>query len=140
MAHGMAEDGLTFPGRKGWSEWGRQGRRRTGRGEREELVAHAVCVCVCARARAASLSCVGLFATPWTVAHQAPLSRNFPGKNTAAGCHFLFQGIFPGISLIDLYRICRESALLTSSWRFYNALTLSLYAHFYPGSRDTPAW
>ena len=32
--------------------------------------------------------------TPWTVAHQASLSMNFPGKNTGVGCHFLFQGIF----------------------------------------------
>ena len=32
--------------------------------------------------------------TPWTVAHQAPLSWDFPGKNTGAGCHFLLQGIF----------------------------------------------
>ena len=36
---------------------------------------------------------VGLFATPWTVAHQPPL--DFPGKNTGVGCHFLLQGIFP---------------------------------------------
>ena len=39
---------------------------------------------------------VRLFATPWTVAHQSPLSRlhcpcNFPGKNTWIGCHFLLQ-------------------------------------------------
>ena len=26
------------------------------------------------------------FGTPWTVAHQAPLSMNFPGKNTGVGC------------------------------------------------------
>ena len=32
--------------------------------------------------------------TPWTVACQASLSTGFPGKNTAVGCHFLFQGIF----------------------------------------------
>ena len=31
--------------------------------------------------------------TPWTVARQAPLSWDFPGKNTAVGCHFLLQGI-----------------------------------------------
>ena len=30
----------------------------------------------------------------WTVAHQAPLSMEFPGKNTGMGCHFLLQGIF----------------------------------------------
>ena len=41
-----------------------------------------------------SLSCVWLFATLWTVAHQASL-WDFPGKNTGASCHFLLQGIFP---------------------------------------------
>ena len=39
------------------------------------------------------LSHVRLFAT---VARQAPLSmENSPGKSTGAGCHFIFQGIFP---------------------------------------------
>ena len=33
-----------------------------------------------------------LFVTLWTVAHQAPLSRDSPGKNTAVGCHALLQG------------------------------------------------
>ena len=39
---------------------------------------------------------VQLFATPWTVACQAPLSMQFffPGKNTEVGCHFLLQEIF----------------------------------------------
>ena len=41
------------------------------------------------------LSPVQLFATPWTVAHQAPWSRDFPGMNTGVGCHSLLQGIFP---------------------------------------------
>ena len=40
-------------------------------------------------------SCVQLFATLCTVAHQAPLSMGFFGKNTGVGCHFLLQGIFP---------------------------------------------
>ena len=31
-------------------------------------------------------------ATPWTVARQAPLAMDFPGKNTGIGCHFLLQG------------------------------------------------
>ena len=34
-------------------------------------------------------------ATLWTIAHQAPLSMGFTGKNTGVGCHFLLQGIFP---------------------------------------------
>ena len=32
---------------------------------------------------------------PWTVTHQAPLSLEFPGKNTGVGSHSLLQGIFP---------------------------------------------
>ena len=32
--------------------------------------------------------------TPWTVACQAPLSMDSPGKNPGVGCHFLLQGIF----------------------------------------------
>ena len=38
---------------------------------------------------------VQLFATPWTVAYQAPPFLGFPGKNTEVGCHFLLQGLFP---------------------------------------------
>ena len=38
---------------------------------------------------------VRLFATPWTVAHQAPLSMaSIQSKNTGGGCHFLFLGLF----------------------------------------------
>ena len=40
-------------------------------------------------------SYVWLFATLWTVAHQAPLSLGFPGKNTGVDCHALRQAIFP---------------------------------------------
>ena len=36
------------------------------------IVCVCVCVCVCY-----SLSCVQLFANPWTVTHQAPLSMGF---------------------------------------------------------------
>ena len=38
---------------------------------------------------------VQLFAAQWTVAHQAPLPWDSPGKNTGVGCHALLQGIFP---------------------------------------------
>ena len=48
-----------------------------------------VCVCVCER-----LVVSNSFVTQWTVAHQAPLSMEFPVKTTM-GCHFLLQGIFP---------------------------------------------
>ena len=31
-------------------------------------------------------------ATPWTIAQQAPLSMDFPSKNTGLACHALLQG------------------------------------------------
>ena len=39
-------------------------------------------------------------ATPCTVAHQAPLSMDSPGKNTGVGCHALLQGFFPPLTLL----------------------------------------
>ena len=33
--------------------------------------------------------------TLWTVAHQAPVSTGFVGRNTGVGCHALLQVIFP---------------------------------------------
>ena len=51
------------------------------------LLLEPLCLCVCARVHAqCTLSCVLFFETPWTVAHQAPLSWDFPGKNTGVGC------------------------------------------------------
>ena len=57
------------------------------------------------------LSHIRFFATQWTVAHQTPLSMNFPGKNTRIGCHFFLQGIFPTqglkLSLVILLSILK---------------------------------
>ena len=39
-------------------------------------------------------SCVRLFATLQTAAHQASPSMRSSGKNTGMACHFLLQGIF----------------------------------------------
>ena len=41
------------------------------------------------------LSHVQLFATPWMVAYQAPLSMGFSRQEYWSGCHFLLQVIFP---------------------------------------------
>ena len=41
--------------------------------------------------RLSRFSRVWLRATPETAAHQAPPSRDSPGKNTGVGCHFLLQ-------------------------------------------------
>ena len=42
-----------------------------------------------------SFTCVQLFATPWTVAYQAPLSMGFSRQECWSGLPFLLQGIFP---------------------------------------------
>ena len=41
------------------------------------------------------LSCVQLFVTLWTVAHQALCPWDSPGKNTGVGFYFLLWAIFP---------------------------------------------
>ena len=48
---------------------------------------------LCMHAYSVVQSCPTLW-TPWTIIHQAPLSMDFPGKNTGAGCPFLLQGSF----------------------------------------------
>ena len=53
------------------------------------------------KAKVKSLSCAQLFVTP----------RDFPGKSTGMGCHFLLQGIFPTHgSKLDLPH-CRQMLL-----------------------------
>ena len=42
-----------------------------------------------------SLSCVWLFATPWTVAHQTPLPIEFSRKEYWSGLPFLYPGDIP---------------------------------------------
>ena len=50
-----------------------------------------VYVCVCTHAHALShLSHVRLFATPWTMAHQAPLSMRFSRQEYWSGLSFPF--------------------------------------------------
>ena len=63
-----------------------------------------------------SLSRVQLLATPWTAAHQAPLSMDFPGKSTGVGCHCLLRGkgmkecyfSRPRLGTGDLWLICQN--------------------------------
>ena len=63
-------------------------------------------------------------ATPWTVACQAPLWRDFPGKNIGVGCHFLLQGIF-------LTRVLNPHLLHLLHWQ---ADSLPLSHHVSPSS------
>ena len=39
-------------------------------------------------------------------------SRNFPGKNTGAGCHFLLQGLFPTQGLNHIFCIFSPGRLI----------------------------
>ena len=80
------------------------------------------------------LSCVRLFATPWTIACQALCPWDSPGKNTGVGCRFLLQGIFltqgSNLRLLPgrwiLYR-CTITELVTKGWQ--SSLALQAPAH-----------
>ena len=49
-------------------------------------------VCLCVKVKVKSLSCVRLFATPWTLQPTRLLRpRDSPGKSTGVGCHVLIS-------------------------------------------------
>ena len=52
---------------------------------------------------------VRFFATPWTVAHRAPLSMGFSSQEYWSGCHALLQGIFPTQGSNPGLPHCRQS-------------------------------
>ena len=78
------------------------------------------------------LSCVPLFATPWTVAHNAPLSTGFSGEDTGVGCIALLQGLFPtqgsNLGLLHLLHWPGRFFTTRASWEARN----------HPVSRDVP--
>ena len=53
-----------------------------------------ICVCVCVCCCCLVVKSCTTFVTPQIIDCQAPLSMDFPGKNTGVGCHFLLQVIF----------------------------------------------
>ena len=62
-----------------------------------------------------SLSCVRLFATPWTVTHQAPLSMGFSRQEYWSGLPFPSPGdlFHPGIK-------CKTCLLCLLCWQVYS--------------------
>ena len=70
-----------------------------------------------------SLSLVWLFMTPWTAAHQAPLSKGFPRQEYWSGLPFPSQGIFltqesnPGLLHCRQILVLQMESLLTELWR-----------------------
>ena len=63
-----------------------------------------------------TLNHVRLFAPPWTVAVQAPLSVGFSRQEYWSGCHFLLQGIFPTQGSNPCLLHCRWIIYLLSHW------------------------
>ena len=55
------------------------------------------------------------FVTPWTIPFRLLCPWDFPGKNTAVGCHFLLQGIF----LTQGSKLC----FLHCRWVIYQSAT-----------------
>ena len=62
------------------------------------------------------LSHVRLFATPWTVACQAPLWDS-PGQNTGVGCHFIPKGSFWPRDWTCISYVDRQILYRWATWR-----------------------
>ena len=79
---------------------GRRGDYVLGEVHESSLLSFVVNFCVCAQ----SSSCVRLFGTPWTVAHQAPLSKGFSSQEYWSGLPFFPPGAVsdPGIESASL--------------------------------------
>ena len=69
------------------------------------------CMCMCY-----SLSCVRLFAIPWTVARQAPLSIEFSRKECWSGLPFPSLGDLPDPGNLGVLHCSRRSLLKYNVW------------------------
>ena len=76
-----------------------------------------------------SLSHVWLFATPWTVACQAPLSMEFPRQEYWSGLPFPFPGHLPDQGSNLRLQLGRQILHYRATWE----APLSLYVHNYFG-------
>ena len=79
-----------------------------------------VCLCVCVLSH---FSCVQLFVTLWTIAHQAPLSFGFPRQQYQSVLPFLPPGDLPhsGIKPASLHSpaLQEDTLLLSHQGRIY---------------------
>ena len=78
---------------------------------------HSVCVCVCVCLCVCELSHAWLFAIPWTVAHQTPLSMEFSRQEYWSGLPCSPPGDLPdsGIELLSLKSPALAGGFLTTS-------------------------
>ena len=70
-------------------------------------------ICLCA---SYSLSCVQLFAIPWTVAGQLLCPWDSPGKSIEVGCRALLLGIILTQGQNPCLLLCRWVLYLMSHW------------------------
>ena len=78
---------------------------------------------------------VRLFATPWTVAHQAPLSMGFSmDKNTGVSSHAPLQGVFPPRDQTQVS--CIVGGFFTI-WATREACSILKSATFFPLSKSS---
>ena len=78
-------------------------------------------------------NCNGLFVTPWTAAHQPPLSMGFSRWEYWSGCHFFLQGIFPSQGLnLCLLHWTRGFFTTGSTWEAQSECVLPLICKLKP--------
>ena len=59
------------------------------------------------------LSCIRLFATPWTVAYQAPLTRGFSRREYSSGLPFPSPGDLPDPGIEPRFPALQADALIS---------------------------
>ena len=78
--------------------------------------------------------------TPWAAAHQAPLPKGFPGKNTGVRCHFLLQyinssvitwsespGSFLLLLIMHYFSLCTQQLCVIDSQFFFFQMNLNFW-------------
>ena len=88
-----------------------------------------------------SFSRVQLFTTPWTVAYRRLLRpRDFPGKSTGVGFHFLLQGIFPTQGSKPDLPHCRQMLYRLSHQGKYKPIQVRGCQMFLNKEKNKPWW
>ena len=74
---------------------------------------HNVCVCVCVCVFSQSLTWVGLFVIPWTIARQAPLSMGFTRQEYGSGLPCPSPGDLPDPGIKPMSPASQGDSLLS---------------------------
>ena len=100
-----------------------------------------VCVCVCVCMRVCACRSVWLFATPWTVARQAPLAMEFPRQEYWSGLPFPSPGIFPtqGSNAYLLCHLYRHACSLPAEPSGETILLITLFISSSTSKKAIPA-